>query len=108
MRKLKGLHAPKWELHFNYGTYFHLIPDLIYRPELLWKEKYETPRVEITPWINFMWLWFEFTWRKSEVECEWWLWLHHYNKGNLSKALSSWPWRQIEPKEENELFGVKG
>lgn len=106
-RELTGLHAPKWKFSY-YSEVFTWIPRIHIRKELLWKDKFGTPRVEMEPWIEVWVLWWSLNWRKNDDECEWWLWLHIYNKGNLRKALSSWPWKEIKPEEENELFGIKG
>ena len=96
-KELTGLHAPKWKFYFHYYSYaFTWFPVIKYHKELLWKDKYETPRVEITPWIEVQIFRCSFNWRKDESECEWWLWLHVYNKGNLREALSSWPWKIIK------------
>lgn len=96
MTKMKGLHAPKWRFKFIREQPFTWYPIVIWRPEVYWKDKYETPRIELEPWISIRIFTFDFWWRKDEDQCEWWIWLHKYNKGNLREALSSWPWRTVE------------
>lgn len=95
MKKDK-LHKPKWRIKFSILKY-HRQFFFTWNLKLLWKEKYETPRIQLVPHINIEWLWFSLDCQKgNDDEWEWWLWLHKYNNGNLREALSSWPWKSIK------------
>ena len=98
MKRMKGLHAPKWKFRFEIHKTFYWRPYWIFRTHLMWKEKWGTPRVEMEPKIQLDWFWFLIEIYKDETECEWWLWLHKFNKGNLREALSSWSWRPVKSK----------
>ena len=97
--KKEKLHKPKSLIIRCDFRWWGFIPHLRIQRELLWKDKFNTPRVEILPHLIFNWLWFDITIHKgTDDEWEWWLWLHKYNKGNLREALSSWPWKTIKDK----------
>jgi len=82
----------KYYLNFRTNSYIRYIP-YFRSNKLLWKEKYGTPRVELSPKIHLEWLWFEFTLQKGS-DCWWerWLWLHKFCNSDIEKAKNSWPW----------------
>jgi len=111
MKKNK-LHKPKsYSIKLEiFRIWFGWKPNFVLQRELLWKDKFGTPRVEILPHLIFNWLWLDlYVSKGGEDEWEWWLWLHKYNKGNLREALSSWPWRTIHSEEEfvNDVMRLK-
>jgi hypothetical protein len=99
---------PKWSFQF-YKTYqFEWKP--IYRnlPELMWKDKFDSPRCEMEPYYRFEWLWFGFRAQQGDDD-EWcqWLWVHEYNDGDVEKAKQTWGWVDYETKEStwNNEYG---
>ena len=62
---------------------------------LLWKDKYDTPRVEILPQFLISWLWFQVDIiRGNDADWEWWLWVTKYCDNNIDKAIETWGWGQ--------------
>lgn len=72
-------------------TYFKLLK--IQKHDLLWKDKYNTPRCEVPPSIYIHFLWWEIDIQKgNDKQWEQWLWVMKYNGGNITKAKETWPW----------------
>ena len=105
--KKENLHKPKWSFHFHLDFEFiHFKPVLVYQKELLWKDKFNTPRIELIPRFEFSWLGINFYgYQGDDNEWEWWVWLHKYNSGDLSVALSSWPWKPVTEEDMMKDFG---
>lgn len=91
----------KYYFYFNILSYFRFKPFFRYN-SLLWKEKYDTPRVELVPRLLIMWLKFEFIIYKG-TDCWWerWLWLHKFCDSNIEKAKNTWPWININENNKN-------
>ena len=73
-----------------------MLPRVMYSP-LRWKDKFDTPRAEILPQIEFQFLKVGFAvwWGDSEF-WERYLWIEVYNKGDKKKAAETWPWMDME------------
>lgn len=70
----------------------HIIPKIKIMG-IRWKDKFDTPRVEITPNIHIMWLTFSVMIHfGSENAWEQWLWYKCYSNKNMRKAKETWPW----------------
>lgn len=117
--KIKKVFKPlKWEF-FRCRKIF--LPIMFYRnirgkfidiqfDDVLWKDKYDTPRFEQSPYIlitlfnkfHYLWLF------KLEEEEQYWeqalWWLYYYNtisyglldSPDIKKAKESWPWYNVE------------
>ncbi len=97
----KDMRPPKWDWWFRKSYYFYFIPRF-YRSRFLWKDKYNSPRVEFLPRIEIQWLWFELNGTcESDQYWEQWLWVYKYHNGDLKKAKEEWPWRDSETKESS-------
>lgn len=95
--KNQSLHKPKKKYYYTYKVSKFFILPIINYFKLLWKEKYETPRIELIPHFEIIWLWWSFNISiGTEPEWEWWIWLHKFNSGNLREALSNWPWKSFK------------
>lgn len=68
--------------------------------ELLWKDKFDSPRCEREPSFKFEWLWFGIygIWEDDEY-WEQWLWIHKYNGGDYQKAKDTWGWIDFNTKQ---------
>jgi hypothetical protein len=66
----------------------------------MWKDKFNTPRCELSPSFRLEWLWFGIygVWGDDQY-WEQWLWIHEYNDGNVEKAKETWGWVDWETKE---------
>ena len=123
MNKLKGVFKPLkcyfefrrdwWAPHpvlwVSKPAYFHIMFH-----DVEWKDKYDTPRYEVPPYIwihlfkwNFVWWWDMPEYLEIEDYWEQALWyLYYYNtysqglldKPDIDKARESWPW--IDPTTE--------
>lgn len=75
-------------------------PIQIISRDLIWKDKYSTPRFEGSPyiWIHLFWLNLYCYWIPKINEKyydDYWeqvLWYIYYNKENINKAKKTWPW----------------
>lgn len=89
---MKTYKKPKFNFWF-YKTYFKWKPYTYLVKKLLWKDKFESPRVELEPQFRIEWLWFGFiAIRGCDNTWEQWLWVHKYNDGDVEKAKDTWPW----------------
>lgn len=78
---------------------WRLKPQLSVWP-LRWKDKYDSPRCEAPPHVEFRWLWFVIGWIKgSDNFWEQWLWVHKYNDGDIEKAEETWGWVDHDTKK---------
>ena len=99
---------PKWTFQFYKPFYFEWKP--IYRslPELMWKDKFDSPRCELEPYYKFEWLWFGFR-AQHGTDDEWcqWLWVYEYNDGDVEKAKNNWGWIDYNTKKStwNDEYG---
>jgi hypothetical protein len=91
---------PKWTYGFYINYTFRWIP-LYYRvKELMWKDKYDTPRCEIEPQVRIEWLWWEFyAVQGNDQYWEQWLWVNKYCDGDYEKGKSTWGWVNGTTKE---------
>jgi len=84
----------KAKFYFNfYKTYrFVWVPRLL-KSDLMWKDKFDTPRCEREPYIEIEWMWFGFygCWG-SDAYWEQWLWVYKYHGGDIEKAKKEWDW----------------
>lgn len=81
------------ELRILKRAQFCWLPKKYYVKKLLWKDKYDTPRVEILPQLLASWLCFQLDIiRGTDDDWEWWLWVMKYNDGDIDKAIETWPW----------------
>lgn len=76
--------------------YFRILP--FYESlELIWKDKFQTPRCQSIPSFRFEWLWFGIYGQWGDDQYwEQWLWIHEYHDGDVQKAKDSWGWRDIK------------
>ena len=95
---------PKWQRPYFYKNYmFKWLPHVDILKEVLWKDKYDTPRVELMPFIEIEWLWFVFRIQRGcDQSWEQWLWVHKYCDGDAVKGKSTWPWQHGFGSDENE------
>lgn len=136
MHKLKGVFKSlkccfriglgRWNYHpalwCSNPAFIHIIST-----DVMWKDKYDTPRYEVPPYIwihiwkiNFIW-WWEYSDKLGETDDYWEqaLWYLYYascnkeKKGydelNINKARDSWPWQDYETKKStwNNKFLIK-
>jgi hypothetical protein len=71
---------------FNWKPYFT-------KKELMWKDKFDSPRCEREPHFSFEWLWFGIygVWGDDQY-WEQWLWVYEYCDGDIEKAKDTWGW----------------
>mgnify|MGYP000205631986 FL=1 len=61
--------------------------------EPLWKDKYNSPRVEQVPFIEIILFGYSFYFRKGDEDYwERYLWIHKYNNSNEQLAIDKWCW----------------
>jgi len=61
--------------------------------ELLWKDKFNSPRVEMEPKYLFSWLWFQIDFvQGNDSDWEWYLWVTKYSDNNIEQAIETFPW----------------
>lgn len=121
MHKLKGVFKPlkccfriglgKWNYHpalwCSNPAFIHIISS-----DVMWKDKYDTPRYEVPPYIwihiwkiNFIW-WWEYSDKLGETDNYWEqaLWYLFYcdeykmKKPDILAASNYWPWTDYETK----------
>lgn len=88
---------PNWDYKFNVSN--GILKKLPYFDKSYslniphWKEKFDTPRCELVPFIRVMWLWFDlYIYRGSDEYWERYLWIHYFNNGNELQAIKTWSW----------------
>lgn len=109
MKKLKGVFKP-----LKCRFYRGMCPEVWYsKPKLIqivvkdvmWKDKYETPRHEDSPyiWIHFFKWDFIWYWRLPKdikgYDMDYWeqaLWYLYYSKADIEYAEKSWPWQNMD------------
>ena len=99
---------PKWKVRFYKNRRFVLIPEKWRVRELLWKDKFGTPRCEVPPYIRIEWLWFGFhAIQGNDEQWEQWLWVHMYHDGNVDRAKKEWCWIDGQTKKStwDDAFG---
>ena len=99
---------PKWKVRFYKNRRFVLIPEKWRVKELLWKDKFGTPRCEVPPYIRIEWLWFGFhAIQGNDEQWEQWLWVHMYYDGNVDRAKKEWEWIDGQTKKStwDDAFG---
>lgn len=90
---------PKLNLKF-YTMSFSWKPFMDYNRELKWKDKFNSPRCELEPFLRIEFLWFGlFIIRGDDQAWEQWLWVHKYNEGDVELAKETWPWRNMYTKK---------
>lgn len=89
---------PKWRItfrllkmsQFNWGFKKYI------NQKLSWKDKYDSPRIEIIPKYLFSFFCFQLDFiQGSEEEWEWYLWVTYYCGGNLEKGIETFPWCEL-------------
>lgn len=97
---------PKWTFGYSkifYPWYYFEITKSYSLRNPTWKDKYETPRVEVSPYISIICFGIEFRWDHGyDQYWEKWLWIHYYNNHDEKKAIKTWPWRTIGEKKYKE------
>lgn len=124
MNKLKGVFKPlkcyfkfKISIFAPYPVLWVSKPSFIHIifQDVMWKDKYDTPRYELPPYIwihiwkmNFIWYWDlpnTLEYNKEDLTEEYWeqaLWYLYYtntisqgliDKPDIKKARESWPWQ---------------
>jgi hypothetical protein len=99
---------PKWTFNFYKNYRFVLIPEKRIVKEVLWKDKFDSPRCEISPYIRIEWLWFGFyAVQGDDEQWEQWLWVHMYYDGDVDKAKKEWCWIDGQTKKTtwDDTFG---
>lgn len=86
----------KLKIHFNKNYRFLWIPYFIKR-DLMWKDKFETPRCEHVPYFMFEWLWFSIYghWEDDQYWTQW-LWINKYHNGDIDVAKEEWGWTDMK------------
>lgn len=89
---------PKTHVNF-YTIKFSWKPFVEYNRHLIWKDKYNSPRCEVSPFFRLEFMWFGLILVKGDDQSwEQWLWVHKYNDGDEDQARSTWPWRHMYTK----------
>jgi len=99
---------PKWRFSFSTNYRFLLIPQIDRVKNLIWKDKFSSPRCEIPPFIRIEWLWFEFyAVQGNDNQWEQWLWVHMYYDGDANRAKKEWGWIDSKTKKTtwDDKFG---
>ena len=92
------LKKPKLNFFFYNNYRFRWIP-YYYKNGLMWKDKFDCPRLEYPPTIRFEWLWFGFLINKGcDQYWEQWLWINYWHNGDYNQAKESWPWTDYDTK----------
>ena len=113
MNKLKGVFKPlkryfkysfkEWDyypvLWCSKPAYIHIMFH-----DVMWKDKYDTPRFEVAPYIwihiykmNLVWYW-SYP-KRRYLEDEYWeqaLWYLYYSNSDIKKAKKTWPWIEFK------------
>jgi hypothetical protein len=86
------LKKPKFKLYFSRNFSFTIIPRFK-KYGLTWKDKFGTPRCEMSPNFQFEWLWFGIM---GKWGCDrYWeqrLWFEEYSHCDYAEAKQTWPW----------------
>jgi hypothetical protein len=114
----KNIHREIYNYYFNNpsSSFFK-----IKSRDVMWKDKYDTPRHESDPiiWIrifnyDFIWTWDLYPHLKETklYVSDWWeqvLWYVYYNDCDLEKAKEKWPWADFKTDEStwNNKFVLK-
>mgnify|MGYP001560582588 CR=1 FL=1 len=89
MKKPKWRVTPKFIKFSTYG----IIPRVSRVKNLLWKDKFDTPRVERIPCFYIAWLIFQLSIEQGhDCEWEWYLWVTKYSADDENMAKATWPW----------------
>lgn len=93
---MEQMRKPRWYINFRLNKLYSIsnfLPSYYFVKKLCWKDKYDTPRVEILPKLLFYWAWFELSFvRGTDQEWEWWLWVNKYHNNDIDEAMATWPW----------------
>lgn len=87
---------PQFKIYFHINkSFYKYTPNVYFNKRLLWKDKYNSPRVEILPKLLLSFLWFQLDIiRGNDNDWEWWLWVTKYSDNDIEKAKASFPWGQ--------------
>jgi hypothetical protein len=72
------MNKPKWHISFRLlkKSQFSFKLNILIHKKLLWKDKFNSPRVEIIPKYLFSWLWFQLDIiQGNDEDWEWYLWV---------------------------------
>lgn len=92
------MNKPKWHISFRLlkNSQFSFRFRNTICKELLWKDKFNSPRVEIIPKYLFSWLWFQLDIiQGNDEDWEWYLWVEKYSNGYIDKAIETFPWMKM-------------
>ena len=91
----------KWTYNAYKNYRFRWIPNF-QSNELIWKDKFDTPRCERCPQRTFEWLlWGLISICEDDHYWEQWLWVHKYNNGDELKAKETWGWIDCDTKQSS-------
>lgn len=95
----KVFKKPKLKFKFSPAYYSHSLIAIV-ATDIGWKDKFDTPRFEIDPyiWIHF-WKWdLMWYWEADDQYWEQLLWYVYYTQGlpYIFKARNTWPWEDME------------
>ena len=105
---MKTYKKPKWTFYLYKNYAFTWKPHYSHIRELLWKDKYDSPRCELEPYYRFEWLWWGFRAQQGDDDgWEQWLWVHKYHDGDVEKAKETWGWIDYNTKKStwNDEYG---
>jgi len=87
------IRKPKWHFNIYKSKCWTWKPGFYYLNELLWKDKYNTPRTEREPHFTFWWGYWTFEFKQGDdQEWEQYLWITKYCENNFEKAKETWGW----------------
>ena len=97
LKEIKGVFKPPSKYYYKGTNYFtpskSKFPIWIYKRELLWKDKFETPRIEFIPYFSIRFFKWEFTvLYGTDSYWEQVLWYLKYCNKDIKKAEETWGW----------------
>ena len=91
----------EWRFQFYKNYKFRFLP-YFHKRKLMWKDKFETPRLEYEPQFRIEWLMWGFEGTQGDDQYwEQWLWIHKYHDGDINKAEETWPWTSMDTKKSS-------
>ena len=96
--KIRKVNKPKWHIQFRLlkNSLFSFEFRKTICKELLWKDKFNSPRVENIPKYLFSWLWFQLDIiQGNDDDWEWYLWVEKYSNCDIDKAVETFPWMKM-------------
>ncbi len=111
IKKAIGGQAPQPKKKYYFGPVAHGTPYFLPKEkflirfiDLIWKDKFGTPRLEVEPrFMIIFWKWQFMIWWTTPYDdipdymyWEQLLWLTYYCDGDLDVARETWPWKDSE------------